>query len=79
MSRLQQAVLTIIAATGCARPPAAGVNETAPIATALSPECVALADSVQANTPVSKLRLGPPPPRLALPRPARGEFVIGGG
>jgi hypothetical protein len=42
MSRLQQAVLIIIAATSCARPPAPGANEAAPIVTALSPECVAL-------------------------------------
>lgn len=71
MSRLQRAALSMIAAASCAHPPARGVNDTAPIAAAVSPECIALADSVQANTPVSKLTLAPAPPRLAMPRPPR--------
>jgi len=68
--RMLRASLIAIAITSCARPPApADVPVSTPVVNVVSAEYARLADSVQANTPVSALTVVRPPRGMGLPQP----------
>jgi len=69
MYRLLLPGLSLVAAVSCAGSPARGVVDgTATTPVSLTPACVTLADSVQAQTPVTALTLVTPLGRPAMPR-----------